>query len=173
MKIDLNRLDPGSGSLSAAEEITVDDAFGEPTLVQCEVTVDYNQTGGAFYFHGSIRGTFDTHCHRCLTGVAQPIGGEFDVVVRRTGGEVEPAEDGEDLRDYVAIALNQHEFSLDPFIYENAVVSIPMLILCQDECKGLCSKCGADLNRESCRCEPVADSRWQALKDVGSQETDV
>ena len=43
----------------------------------------------------------------------------------------------------------------------------PMKILCKDDCKGLCSKCGADLNYEECGCDrTVLDPRMAAIQDI-------
>ena len=42
-----------------------------------------------------------------------------------------------------------------------------MKSLCSDECKGLCSLCGINLNRASCDCIPAPeDDRWEALKEL-------
>jgi uncharacterized protein len=44
------------------------------------------------------------------------------------------------------------------------VVSVPMVILCADDCRGLCPVCGANRNRDACRCQSAADPRWNALR---------
>ncbi len=53
------------------------------------------------------------------------------------------------------------------------LMSVPPKILCSDDCKGLCQKCGADLNREVCECaEETGDSRWAKLADLKKEVTD-
>ncbi len=47
---------------------------------------------------------------------------------------------------------------------EFAILSIPMKKLCSEDCKGLCYKCGGDLNKSECTCkEPEMDPRWEKL----------
>lgn len=47
------------------------------------------------------------------------------------------------------------------------ILARPMKSLCSDECKGLCSLCGINLNRASCDCIPAPENdRWGALKEL-------
>ena len=52
---------------------------------------------------------------------------------------------------------------------EDIIVSLPIRVLCKNDCKGLCSKCGTDLNKETCECVPRAvdtpSSGFDILKD--------
>lgn len=45
------------------------------------------------------------------------------------------------------------EIELDDFVRETIVMNMPGKVLCSDDCKGLCSKCGADLNLGPCGCD--------------------
>ncbi|MBN1297720.1 DUF177 domain-containing protein, partial [bacterium] len=52
-------------------------------------------------------------------------------------------------------------------IAEQIVLQIPMKTLCSDDCKGLCSRCGADLNAGTCGCDrDSVDPRLAKLKDL-------
>jgi uncharacterized protein len=52
-------------------------------------------------------------------------------------------------------------------VREFALLSIPMKKLCKENCKGLCSKCGSDLNKEKCKCiTEEIDPRWKPLLDL-------
>jgi uncharacterized protein len=52
-------------------------------------------------------------------------------------------------------------------IREFALLSVPMKKLCKEDCKGLCPKCGSDLNKEKCRCiTEEIDPRWKPLMDL-------
>lgn len=61
-----------------------------------------------------------------------------------------PADRDDDNLYYLSPETDK--IDLKPDVIDYAVLSVPMKKLCQEECKGLCSKCGANLNRESCRC---------------------
>jgi uncharacterized protein len=56
---------------------------------------------------------------------------------------------------------------LSGVVKEHLVLGRPMKYLCSEGCKGLCQKCGKDLNAGPCGCvEKRTDSRWDALKDI-------
>ncbi|MFH1756381.1 MAG: DUF177 domain-containing protein [Candidatus Latescibacterota bacterium] len=55
---------------------------------------------------------------------------------------------------------------MNRYIYENLIINIPIRILCDEGCKGLCPDCGADLNSNPCSCIRTTESRWDALKSL-------
>jgi uncharacterized protein len=163
MIIDLRQLDVPSGRIEGVQEVAVAPHSQEAVNVSFRVTLDYSHSGGAVHFRGRVEGTLETACDRCLEAIRKPVAGDFDLVVRRSS-EREPTQDVEDAEDYVRIPLGEHEVSLEPFVRETAVVSVPMVILCAENCRGLCAVCGTNRNREECRCQPVVDTRWNALR---------
>jgi uncharacterized protein len=59
------------------------------------------------------------------------------------------------------------ELDLTGALREQILLSIPSSPLCKEDCKGLCSKCGKDLNEGDCGCDrTVVDPRWAALKGI-------
>ena len=47
------------------------------------------------------------------------------------------------------------------------VLALPVSVICQDDCKGLCTVCGQDLNEKECGCQrKVVDIRLAKLKDI-------
>mgnify|MGYP000337985405 CR=1 FL=1 len=64
---------------------------------------------------------------------------------------------------------------LEPLITAALLLEFPLIPLCDEECKGLCPQCGANLNEGPCGCEPAADddddmppNPFAALKDFPS-----
>ena len=56
---------------------------------------------------------------------------------------------------------------LDKDFRDYLIIAIPMKKLCKDDCKGLCYKCGKDLNEGNCDCEKnQADLRWLPLTEL-------
>ncbi|MFO7889095.1 MAG: DUF177 domain-containing protein [bacterium] len=52
-------------------------------------------------------------------------------------------------------------------VLDQLILSIPQKVLCKKDCKGLCSKCGANLNRTSCKCKKnYIDPLWKKLQDI-------
>jgi len=59
------------------------------------------------------------------------------------------------------------EIDLKPAVREQVLLQIPGSPLCREDCKGLCPKCGKDLNEGDCGCDrAVLDPRWAVLKGL-------
>lgn len=64
-------------------------------------------------------------------------------------------------------AFDGKEIDLSGIVREQILLSLPMDWVCKEECKGLCTVCGQDLNVGECGCERrVIDPRWAVLKDM-------
>jgi uncharacterized protein len=56
---------------------------------------------------------------------------------------------------------------LDPIVREQILLELPEYPVCDEQCKGLCPVCGANLNDRECGCDRhVPDPRWAGLKNV-------
>ncbi len=51
------------------------------------------------------------------------------------------------------------------------ICAFPSYPVCREECAGVCSQCGVDLNAGTCDCRPPEDNRWSALDNLDSKET--
>jgi len=173
MKINLRRLEDerdGRGVLTTQEMVKVTDAFDDERTVDCRIELSWERRGGAFFFHGDLAGELQTQCHLCLDEVPTRVNGAFDVVVRKGGVRGSQGdEDGDGAQDLVTLSPGQHEFSFDQYIIENLIVNIPIQILCTEDCKGLCQKCGVNRNRVSCDCTTSTDPRWDALRKLKNE----
>ena len=83
-------------------------------------------------FRGTLVSQIEQICNRCLERTQNELATSFDLSYDVLGKETIDTTD--DLRD---ILLLEH----------------PDKFLCSDECRGICSQCGANLNRENCQCE--------------------
>jgi len=66
------------------------------------------------------------------------------------------------------LAPDAIEIDLRPAVREELLLAVPRWVVCRDDCRGLCPRCGKDLNAGPCGCPPAADQRWHglaALKD--------
>ena len=114
---------------------------------------------GRFYFSGGIAGTAVGECRRCLTDVSTPV----DVHVHLIFAE-EGLDDEEDTSDAYLFDPGERSLDLRPAVREEWLLAVPGFPLCREDCKGLCPRCGADLNAGPCDCPPESDHRWTALK---------
>ncbi|HMK28250.1 MAG TPA: DUF177 domain-containing protein [Terriglobales bacterium] len=106
-------------------------------------------------------------CARCLEPVERDVKKSFDLLYRPQGsdaGEPEialssPAE--ADVGYYRGDGL-----LLEDVLREQILLTVPLKVVCSEQCKGLCPQCGQNLNSGSCQCEPQVEPRWPALKDI-------
>lgn len=160
MKVDIRELVEASGRFEADESVAIDDAMGGEIVAPCHVEVEFRQSHDTIHFTGTVATTLLTQCHRCLDPVRQDLAGDFELMVRR--GE-HAAEEGDDL---VTLPLHQYDVDLGPYVHEAIVLGTPMIVVCREDCRGLCPSCGVNLNRETCACRPSGDSRWDALRKL-------
>jgi uncharacterized protein len=59
---------------------------------------------------------------------------------------------------------------LRPALREEWLLAVPAFVQCREDCKGLCPRCGADLNQGPCGCAPEIDSRWDALRRADGED---
>jgi uncharacterized protein len=77
------------------------------------------------------------------------------------GDEPPVTEDDLDVYPY-----DEDQVDLEPLLREQVILAVPFAPLCREDCKGLCSQCGSDLNEGACDCPPLIDPRLAALKDL-------
>ena len=64
------------------------------------------------------------------------------------------------------VLMQDFAIDIDEIVRTALILELPTRYLCSEDCKGLCSKCGANLNEKSCKCDQTErDSRWDVLKD--------
>jgi uncharacterized protein len=113
---------------------------------------------------------FEVPCARCLDPVRHPLGGDFDLLFRPLGADAGPADRALGAPD-TEIGYYQGEgLVLEDVLREQVLLSLPARTLCRQDCKGLCPRCGRNLNNEPCVCEDhPSDPRWSALSDLRSR----
>ena len=98
-------------------------------------------------------------CARCLAGFTSELGVEMCELFVAPGHETGPDEDS-----YRVVGT---EIALEPMLRDALALALPIHPLCRDDCKGLCARCGADLNQGPCGCvEDDTDPRWAGLDVV-------
>lgn len=128
----------------------------EPVPAAPEARLDISRMLGGGYamqlrFEGSIAGP----CMRCLKPTVTPV--SVDVrELKQPGATKEEQLDS----DYV----EGDDLELARWANDSFVFSLPVRVLCQEDCKGLCPECGADLNEDpDHRHDPAPDPRLSAL----------
>lgn len=74
--------------------------------------------------------------------------------------------------DHVIMTIPESATELDisQEIRDLVILSLPFQILCHPDCRGLCPRCGTNLNIQECGCQrDHFDPRWEALKHLKSK----
>ena len=135
--------------------------FNEPLSVKGGIS----NTGGALALKADISGVMTTQCARCMKDIEVPIDFKLsETLMRSDDGETVPEDED-------VIVFEGNTVSLDEIIENNFIMNLSPRYLCSEDCKGLCPKCGADLNEGDCGCEDdEIDPRWAALADMIKNE---
>ncbi len=106
-------------------------------------------------------------CTRCLEPIARHFEISFDDVFEESNNE-DAEHDKELALEELDVSLaNDGKIDLADVVREQILLAIPEQIFCKDDCKGLCPKCGANLNLIDCMCaDDDIDPRWAALKSL-------
>lgn len=109
---------------------------------------------------GSVRADATLECARCLTRIdaTVPVDDLCDLYVA-PGHE---APEGEDAYELAGL-----EIDLEPMLRDSLLLALPLNPLCRAGCRGLCARCGRDLNTGACGCvDDDPDPRWAALEGL-------
>jgi len=118
------------------------------------------------YVKGNLKGTLKSECGRCLEVFAMQIDLPVDAVF------VPQRENGEDEDEMFEPESNLSYCDGDSIdllqeIKDIILVNLPIKPICRSDCKGLCPRCGKDLNKDSCQCENrKGPSPFDKLKEL-------
>ena len=123
-------------------------------LTPIAVTGEVANHAGLLELHAQLRADMLCQCARCLKEFEKPL--EMPVTAYLT----QELED-EDNEDYYLI--EDGEADLDEIMRDALIFNFEPRILCSEDCKGLCPKCGKDLNEGPCGCAEDPDPRRLTL----------
>ncbi len=105
-------------------------------------------------------------CARCLEDVV--ISGDtfFVVELKQKSPVAELAEDVVSEEEIDEIFLDEDTFETKELVTEQLFLLLPEKVLCKEDCKGICPKCGANRNVADCKCTVSVDPRWEPLSKL-------
>ena len=119
---------------------------------------------------GSFEGKFEVPCARCVEPVEIPLGAEFDLIFRPLGVDGGAPERAITAPETEIGYYQEDSLALEDVLREQVLLSLPVRTLCNEDCKGLCPRCGANRNNQPCKCdEGPSDPRWEALAGLRSR----
>ena len=103
-------------------------------------------------WRGRVHGTMQGECRRCLTDVRTDV--DINVEAAVFSSDPEAADDP----DFYPLPERASHIDVRDVVREELVLAAPTrLLLCRDDCAGLCLGCGADLNAGPCGCSAPAE----------------
>ena len=127
----------------------------EPVLAQGTV----RNTAGVLMMEGQVRTTIHGICDRCAGSFDREVTFPIDVVL-----VTELAN--EENEDEWVFPLEGDSADLDDIVRTVFVLNLDSKLLCKEDCKGLCPRCGKNLNDGPCNCQKELDPRFAALKQL-------
>lgn len=129
-----------------------DFVFDTPVKVNCR----FSNMGGIVKMDGHFKIGYLVKCSRCLKDVRSSV--EADL-------KEEFVQEGQ-LKDDDSYTYSDKVIVLDKVLIDNIILNLPVKQVCSEDCKGLCTECGVDLNIHKCSClKEEYNPRMEALKD--------
>ena len=116
---------------------------------------------------GHLEGALQLNCSRCLTPFSLPVEADFDLLLAPGPNRMIEAEEELSKADLDRDFYTGETVNLENILREQVLLTLPLKPLCAETCKGICPRCGADLNQETCQC-PAEESTspFAILKNI-------
>ena len=123
------------------EENTEENLFFSEKII---TAVDVQKLSEKYFIKAIISTTAHFICDRCLDDLREKLTGSFALYFSKD------AKDNVDDDSIRLLAKDATEIDLTSDAKENLLLALPMKKICHEDCLGLCSHCGANLNKETC-----------------------
>ena len=128
-------------------------SFEEPVTIEGSV----QNIGSTLEISATVKGTYKTQCSRCGSIVTKELGATLFESVGSDFSDV----------DEECLSLCGNVLDIEGSVRASVFSDIPLKFLCSENCKGLCPKCGINLNEEKCNCDTtVYDPRFAIFRNL-------
>lgn len=124
--------------------------FGNDLLIYDKLMVNLiltKQEEGIILVQGELKCEIKMECSRCLDKFNYDIETDFTVLFKK-----KDLYNDEDVESGI-LFYDKNEIELFDYIRETLLLEMPIKPLCNENCKGLCSICGTNLNKKQCNCK--------------------
>jgi uncharacterized protein len=101
---------------------------------------------------GEIKGSLQVSCSRCLSLFEWQLNEPVDIFLVPEGQAPKEEETELETEDLDYDFFDGEVIEIDQLIAEQIFLALPFKVLCQEACRGLCPRCGVNLNEEPCKC---------------------
>ncbi|MCH8068239.1 MAG: DUF177 domain-containing protein [Candidatus Marinimicrobia bacterium] len=164
MKLKLTDLVNSQGTLEfnfSVGDISLEEI--NPVTIGIQLKLNIQQSGPNFKITGTANLILTEMCDRCLDNYKLDIKAPFSIFVT-TQKSLKP---GFSESDVILLETNQRDFNLGPTVHDAILLERSIKNLCKEDCLGLCSNCGVNLNNGYCNCaSKKIDERWASLIEI-------
>ncbi|MFF7142984.1 YceD family protein [Streptomyces sp. SID2888] len=159
-----------SRTVDAPKDLGVAGVVGVPEGTPVELELRLESVMEGVLVTGTARASAEGECVRCLESLELELEADFQELFSypdaddRGRASTEPDDDAEDDED--RFFLEDGLFDLEPLLRDAVVLALPMQPVCQEDCLGLCSECGARLTDDPDHHHDAVDIRWAALQGI-------
>ena len=122
--------------------------MGKPLKVKIRI----EKAGDKYIIDGELEGNILARCDRCLEPYNHDLKTSFHLFLAQQNPETGEAEI-ELLEEEMEVEfIKGEEIDLNDIVRAQIYLSLPMKSLCADDCSGLCTTCGINLNKGHCQC---------------------
>jgi uncharacterized protein len=167
MRIQLASLSDGSHAYHF-DAVPADLGLPEQFRAPITVEVALEKSGNQIALRTTVRGAGRFVCDRCLGEFPRDLAASYHMVYVRDPAEAERFDPAE--VQVLPPAMTVIDLAED--VRQTILLSVPLKLLCAEECRGLCPSCGTNRNTGSCECrEEESDPRWEQLRNWTSDST--
>ena len=142
----------------SVEEIELELPFYDKFTASVKLSKVHNQV----IVDAELSANANFECDRCAALFNMDVKTKYRMVYLYSNNGDEPES-----INITYLPVGADKIVLDKDFRDYLIIAIPMKKLCKDDCKGLCYKCGKDLNEGNCDCEKnQADLRWLPLTEL-------
>ena len=116
-------------------------------------------TAGVLQLKGRLTSTLHCVCDRCLKPFEKPLDQDVEAILTTELQDEEAADEW-------TFLLDGEDADLDEILNAAFVLNMDSQLLCSPDCKGLCPRCGKDLNEGPCGCGKEIDPRLAVLAQL-------
>ncbi|MFI9175217.1 YceD family protein [Streptomyces lincolnensis] len=164
--------------IDAPKDLGIQGVVGVPEGAPVKLDLRLESVMEGVLVTGTARAQAEGECVRCLEPLELALAADFQEMFSypdaddRGRPKAEPADDAEESAEYEdRLFIEDGLFDLEPVLRDAVVLALPMQPVCQDDCPGLCSECGARLADAPDHHHDAVDIRWAALQGLaGSLE---
>jgi uncharacterized protein len=162
LTINISKLSEGTHQYDLeadAGNVGLDDRFVGRVVVHAEL----EKTGRQLHLKADLKAKGKFTCDRCLDEFGRDLGTRYEIVYLTEEG----LDGGRTDEEVQYLGPDTTTIDLGEDVRQFLILTVPQKLLCIEDCRGLCTVCGANRNKVSCKCNTKeTDPRWDVLKKM-------